>query len=510
MLKAIANIMSRTAPHRATRAISPSTTASRVPHGGGSRGGRRVVVAKFDSAQTTPDNRRHWAAADGLSPNAAVSPEVRRILRNRARYEVANNSYAKGIALTLANDTIGTGPRLQMLTGDAAANRRVEERFESWAEAIDLPGKLRTMRLARAESGEAFGLLVSSPGIDSPVKLDLRLIEPEQVATPWRVGMRVPDNEVDGVVLDEHGLPVAYRVLRHHPGDCGGWGGGGADSAAFDTLPASSVLHYFRPDRPGQMRGIPDITPALPLFAQLRRYTLAVIAAAETAADFAAVLYTDAPANGEADPLEPMDEVELEKRMATVLPGGWKLGQVHAEQPTTSYAEFKREILNEIARCLNMPFNVAAGNSSGYNYASGRLDHQTYFKSLRVDQHHLRLAVLDRLLKAWLDEAALVEGLLPQSMRVRGAATPHTWFWDGVEHVDPAKEATAQATRLANHTTTLAHEYARQGRDWEDELRQRAKELALMAELGLPLTTTAQQESAPRRDEEQETEAHAI
>ncbi|MBX3384533.1 MAG: phage portal protein [Phycisphaeraceae bacterium] len=514
MLTTIANILGRATRGRgapsSARAAAPATS----PHGRGldarSLAVRRAVLAKFDSAQTTPDNRKHWAAADGLSPNAAVSPEVRRILRNRARYEVANNSYAKGIVLTLANDTIGTGPRLQMLTGDAAANRRVEELFEAWAEAIDLPGKLRTMRLARAESGEAFGLLVSSPGIDSPVKLDLRLIEPEQVATPWRVGMRVPDNEVDGVVLDEHGLPVAYRVLRHHPGDCGGWGGGGADPAAFDTLPASSVLHYFRPDRPGQMRGIPDITPALPLFAQLRRYTLAVIAAAETAADFAAVLYTDAPANGEADPLEPMDEVELEKRMATVLPGGWKLGQVHAEQPTTSYAEFKREILNEIARCLNMPFNVAAGNSSGYNYASGRLDHQTYFKSLRVDQHHLRLAVLDRLLKSWLDEAALVEGLLPQSMRVRSAAIPHTWFWDGVEHVDPAKEATAQATRLANHTTTLAAEFARQGRDWEDELRQRAKELALMAELGLPLTTAAQQESAPRRDEEQETESHAV
>ena len=69
-------------------------------------------------------------------------------------------------------------------------------------------------------------------------------------------------------------------------------------------------------------------------------------AAAETAADFAAVIYTDAPPNGEADPLEPMDMVELEKRLATVLPGGWKLGQVHAEQPATTYAEFKREILN--------------------------------------------------------------------------------------------------------------------------------------------------------------------
>ena len=39
--------------------------------------------------------------------------------------------------------------------------------------------------------------------------------------------------------------------------------------------------------------------------------------------------------------------------------------------------------------------------------------------------------------------------------------------------------------QMASHTTTLAHEYARQGRDWEAELRQRAKETALMRELGL-------------------------
>ena len=47
-----------------------------------------------------------------------------------------------------------------------------------------------------------------------------------------------------------------------------------------------------------------EITLALPLFAQLRRYTLAVLGAAETAADFAGILYTDSPANGEADAIE--------------------------------------------------------------------------------------------------------------------------------------------------------------------------------------------------------------
>jgi lambda family phage portal protein len=477
MLKAIANILGRTG-----RPAGRSTDAP--------RGGRRLVVAKFDSAQTTAENRKHWANADGLAPNAAVNPEVRRILRNRARYEVANNSYAKGIVLTLANDTIGTGPRLQMLTDDADANARIEDAFEQWSRAVDLPGKLRTMRMARAESGEAFALLVSNPAVMSPVSLDLKLIEADQVATPLLRRGRA--DEIDGIVLDTWGNPSAYRVLKRHPGDGTAFRSPVDDLTVFDTFPVASVVHYFRTDRPGQLRGIPDITPALPLFAQLRRYTLATIAAAETAANFAAVIYTDSPANGEADPLEPMDEVELEQRLATVLPGGWKLGQVHAEQPTTTFGEFKREVLNEIARCLNMPFNVAAGNSSGYNYASGRLDHQVYYKSIRVDQHHMQLAVLDRLLKAWLNEAVLVEGLLPQSLRTLAAALPeHAWFWDGVEHVDPAKEATAQATRLANHTTTLAAEFARQGRDWEQELRQRSKELSLMNELGLSLAQPA-------------------
>jgi len=452
-----------------------------TPAGRRSRAWRAALPlrARYDAAITTEDNRRHWANADGLSARAANSPEVRRILRNRARYEVANNSYARGIVLTLANDLIGSGPRLQMLTGSAETNRRIEQEFSRWAKAVGLAEKLRTMRMARAQDGEAFAILTSNPRLPTPVKLDLRLIEADQVTTP---NLNVLDgNAVDGIVFDSSGNPVEYHVLRTHPGDTLG-----AVGRQYDRLPADSVIHWFRMDRPGQVRGIPDIMPALPLFAQLRRFTLAVIAAAETAADFAGILYTDAPPGGEADAAEPFEPIELEQRALVTMPGGWKMSQLQAEQPSTTYAEFKREVLNEIARCLSMPYCIAAGNSSGYNYASGRLDHQTYYKSLRVEQAHLESVVLDRVLAAWLDEAVLIPELWPEDLGPM-PDWPHQWFWDGQEHVDPAKEATAQATRLASHTTTLAYEYARQGRDWEEALRQRAKELALMRELGLTL-----------------------
>ncbi len=470
--------------NRPRRAVRPSNGGSsfRQPFSFKSR-----INARYDAAVTNDDNRRHWSAADGLSAKTANGAVIRRTLRNRARYEIANNSYARGISLTLANDIVGTGPRLQMLTDDPAANRIIETEFWRWSNAVGLAEKLRTMKLACCGDGEAFGILTSNSKIQTPVQLDLMLVEADQVTTPF--GLIGIYNYIDGIQFDAFGNPVSYHVLKSHPGDMGtAWGEFGTSAwGEFRTVQSESMLHLFRVDRPGQVRGIPEITPALPLFAQLRRFTLAVIAAAETAADFAGILYTDSPANGEADAAEPFEPIELEKRALLTMPGGWRMAQLEAQQPCSTYGEFKHEVLNEIARCMNMPFNVAAGNSSGYNYASGRLDHQTYFKSIRVDQSNMARVVLDRILTAWLSEAILIEGFLPQSVRTTKFDAAHQWFWDGQEHVDPLKEANAQATRLSNHTTTLAYEYARQGRDWEDALYQRAKELALMSELGLAL-----------------------
>ena len=104
-----------------------------------------------------------------------------------------------------------------MLTPDAGANRFVEQEFFAWAEAVGLAEKLRTMRLARVADGEAFGLLTSNERIDSPVKLDVRLIEADQVASPTLELDR--PRYIDGIQFDADGNPISYDVLREHPGD---------------------------------------------------------------------------------------------------------------------------------------------------------------------------------------------------------------------------------------------------------------------------------------------------
>lgn len=443
-----------------------------------------VARARFEAAEKG-DDYKHWSGADAFAADAALSPEKRRVLRNRARHERVNNSYLAGISATLAGDLIGTGPRLQLDIGDTDAAREVEAAFYDWGTLIDLPAKLRTMREALVVDGEAFAMMTNNPRLPG-VQLDLRLIEAEMVATPtelMRQTLTPEGNTVDGLEFDQVGNVIAYQVLTFHPGS-----NYRINNLQYSRVPAAAMVHWYRRIRPGQNRGMPEVAPALRLFGQLRRYTEAVIAAAETAADFAAFIHSNSPA-AEVDEVDAFAELEIRKRSMVTLPEGWDISQLKAEQPTSTYKDFKREILNEIARCLQLPFNVAALDSSSYNYASGRMDHQVYAMNQRVDRDHLERICLDRVFAAWVNEASLA-GVIPDNLPPFSEWN-WAWVWDGKDHVDPAKEANASETRLRTLTTSLASEYARQGKRWDVELRQIAAERQLMAELGLSMADAA-------------------
>jgi lambda family phage portal protein len=372
----------------------------------------------------------------------------------------------------LANDLIGIGPQLQILTTDKAFNADIQTKFSAWAQKVCLAKKLRVMRISKCIDGEAFALLASNKNLRTAVQLDLKLYEAEQIASPYTVY----GNKVDGIEFDEYGNPAFYYILKNHPG-----GQMVLNFGSTDKFAAEHVLHWYRIDRPGQSRGACEIASSLPLFSQLRRYTLAVLAAAETAADFAAVMETNSPADGESDPVTPLESIPLESRMMTVLPEGGRLNQIKAEQPTTTYADFKRQILGEISRVQCVPLNVILGDSSDYNYASGRLDYQMYRKSITIEQSDLEETVLDRIFERWLNEAILISGYLP--LRARNAAELNwKWMWDGNEHVDPMKEAKAQDIHIMNGTSSYAREYSKTGSDWQVELDQVALEKNYLAE----------------------------
>ena len=427
---------------------------------------RTVLRAAYDIARSTDENANFWKYVDSLSAAEANNPSVRQTIRNRARYEVANNSYADGIVDTLAADTIG--PEVQLQLGDTDAAQRAEREFERWAHATRLWSKLRTMRRAKCVDGEAFGQLVTNRKVAHRVKLDLRLLECDMVES-WVTGLRA--DEIDGIRFDDVGNPESYRILKNHPGDSRGW----ATSKAGDWTPAAYVLHYFTEARPGQVRGVSELLPSLALFGELRLYTKAVINAASRAAELAAVMQTTLlPDQVAAELADPLTTIEAPRNAIVSLPEGWTMSQLKAEQPAQTYEMFKREIVNEMARPLSMPYNVAACDSSRYNYASGRLDHQTYDRSIEVERAEIRLAILDRIYAAWLAEYAAISGLPPAQI---DAIRDHEWHFSGRGHVDPNKEANADQSRLSNGTLTRSRYWAKHGADWKREDAQWIKEL---------------------------------
>lgn len=478
-----------------TPAVAPKGPARPKPRRRSDRG----PSSRYDAAQTTPENANHWANADGRSGLSAASADVRYRLRTRSRYEEDNNGHADGLNSGRANDTIGTGPRLQltlpetftdpdfgttMTTVPPDAARVVERRWAEWCAAVELCDDLHVMDLTETRDGEVFAIQITNPLLpDTGPQLDVKLVEADQVTA---VTFRPDDPQyVDGIRFDAAGNPVSYDVLRRHPGDtfnAGAW--------EYDTVPAARVTHLFRRKRPGQARGIPALTASLPLWAILRRYTLATLGSAELGAMISGVIEADAggatPDGAGDDPpeVEGMDQVPFARNALLTLPPGQKAKGFDSKQPVAEYGQFKAEVLTEGGRPINAPRNVSTGSSAEYNYSSGRLDHLPYQQSVRIRRHRVETKFLNKVFAAWLREASLIPGYLPADLPPV-AEWAWEWYWDGFPSIDPLKDASANQTLLESGQTTLKKVCAERGEHWEDVMRQRAREKQLADELGL-------------------------
>jgi capsid protein len=433
----------------------------------------RMVRARYDAAQTPANIAKHWGNADNLSADAANAPGIRQTLRSRSRHEVANGGYAKRMVRAKANDLIGTGPHLQMLLKDETRNSELEAEWTLWMRKARFARALRTIAKAKLQDGEALAIKVTKPNLPTAAKVALRVLECDRLTTPDLWGAE--PNRIDGVDIDEYGDPIRYHILDQHPGGMSFY------APIARQYPASAVIHWFEEDRPEQHRGVPELTPSLQTFAKHRRFQQATIDSAETAARLAAVIQTDMPPDDGTPSPDAFDLLELPDNAAMVLPESYKIGQVKAEHPGTVYSEFIDATIGEEAAPILMPRSIASGDSSKFNYASGRLDHQTYDFGNEIERDDCEIVVVEPVFEDWLKETLAVKyGIAPSE--VNTADWPHEWRWDSRGHVDTAKEASAEQTRLGCGATTLARVYAKAGLDARKELQSQAELLGVTLE----------------------------
>ena len=422
----------------------------------------RRIKARYEAAQQDIEYANIWANADQFDADSAHTIDVRRPLVWRSRYEVANNGFADGIAQTYATDMIGKGPKLRMMSQSQGFNAMVEQAWDGWAKAVQLRRKLWCMTHAKHVDGEAFAIMALNPAGTDVVKLDLKLRETDQCSTPFPPYL--DPNYIDGMKFDEFGNVLWYDFLKWHPGSKKPVN----YSIVPDQIPARFVLHWFKMRRPNQHRGVPESESTLNLGAAARRYREANLSTAEKIAEFTLFLKTIFQPE-ELKPVKPLSTMDIEHGMMTALPNNVEPFQLRAEHPAANYGEFHKTLINEQARPKSMPLNKALCNSADYNYASGRLDHQTYYGQLDFERLDADDLVMEKLFSTWFFLAVRAYGWLGGNpFKINPLAWLHSFDWPKHAVADVESEANANKTRLQSGQVDLDSLYTENGEDLED------------------------------------------
>lgn len=436
-------------------------------------GGTSDGARAWDAAKTSRLNESQWVKANGETINNKIGEDLV-TLRNRAIDEAERNPFVEGMIETYVSSVVGVdGPALQVQSDDTAFNEWSEQTWWKWWESPDANAMLAGVDMLRqaVRSLWVCGEFVWSITGDESVSPQMRILDihPRRLKSPLAGAL---DGKMrEGVERDDMGKAVRYYIESFMSSEQYG-----RTAGEIKPYEAENVIHGFKQREPGQVRGIPWLAPVLQTCADLRCYDEQVLDAARAAADMAVLLHTDHP---DATYVAVNESTTVERRTIRTLPPGWKASQMNAAQPAAQYGDYRAERLREIGRPVNMPLMMVRLDSSNHNYSSARFDGQLYSRGVAATQRWLVRICLDRLVNRLLREAALADGVTaPDTYELR-------WTWEAMPHVDPSKEASAAEMALAINTTTLADVCATGGKDWEQVLKQRAREKAMEKQLGL-------------------------
>lgn len=436
----------------------------------------RRQARRWEAAETTRLNSAHWTNAADNSLNSDLAAKLA-ILRARCALEIANNPWVDGAVETHAGDVVGPhGPRLDVQSDSDRFNERLETLWTDWTadpttrRDLDLAGTLRLWVRDLWTTGDLLGQMTSRKNPPGPLALALRLIPPRRLGTPYAAAGQA--NICLGVERAGDGAPVAYHV------DDPEFFGASEVSTRSRRILARWILHYFKVTEAEQARGFPWLSPCLDAMADLRDFDAETLDAARQAADMAVFWYTD---HQDVAPMVVNESTEIERRQQQTGPPGWKPQQLTPQQPNTVYNDYRAERLRELGRPVGMPLMTVRLDSTNHNYSSARFDGQNYNRGLETVQAWLSAQPLRRLVDELAAEATAANFLPKRPPRV-----VYAWTWPVRPHVDPAKEANAEKTRLANGTLTYSAALAAHGTTLETVIAQRRRENRLLADAGLP------------------------
>lgn len=425
--------------------LSPETAARRAKARMQVQGSKRY----YDAA-TRGRRGEGWRAIDA-GPKEGMNQL--KLLRDRARDFSRNNGYFRKCVGGIVANTIGTGIVLQ-LKGQKNQKRRAEDGnalWKKWAESTDCDFEgmntlngLQTLAFrTMVESGECF---IRRRRLDSnylkrtgKLPLQIQVMEPEFLdSSRDLIGIADGHQIISGIEFNRDGQRVAYHLFTAHPS---------VNSFAQSVrVPADEVIHLYRIDRPGQIRGVPWGSAAMLALRDLDLFEDAELTRRKIAACFAGFVSPPmeddmVSINGEAlaNDLPPLLE-RIEPGLMQVLAPGEDV-KFATPPNVTGYEEYTVSVLHKIAAAWEVPYSVATGDYRQVNFSSGRMGWIEFHRLIEEWRWGIAVPRLLNRVFEWFAEATFLIGTDVSDL-------DKEWTCPRREMIDPVKETNSIVTAI--------------------------------------------------------------
>lgn len=426
---------------RFTATFAPAWTARRVR----ARAALELAARHYEAAQ--PGRRTNGWARSGADANrvvAAAGAELRMHMRDLVR----NNGYAGKAQGVVANNVTGGWGITPRPTGADA--KRASALWKAWAGTTDchaegqipFSGIQHQVVMAWVTDGEV--LVRRRPrrladGLAIPLQLQVLeadYLDTSKDGTTGQEGGPI----INGVEHDAIGRRVAYWLYQEHPGSSRAKG-------VSQRVRASDVVHVFRQDRPGQVRGISPAAAAIVPLKDFDDFEDAELLRQKIAACFAAFV-TDM--DGASQGLGAVDSQDarleqLEPGMIEYLPPGRSVE--FGTPPVPAPGAFSERTLRKIAAAFGVTYEDLTGDYSRVNFSSARMARLVHWAGVRHLQWNMMVPQLCARVWGWAMEQAVLAGLLRE-------APGAEWSTPPMPMIEPDKEGLALARMVRSGAMT--------------------------------------------------------
>ncbi|MBR8393497.1 phage portal protein [Burkholderia cenocepacia] len=464
----------------------------------------RLKAAAYESASTTGARAKSWRTSSA-GPNAAAVQNLP-LLRSRARDAIRNDPWAKTAIARLVSNTIGNGIQAHPQHPNDAVRKMQKQLWEDSCEEIDADdlfdmAGVQTLA-ARAFFSDGEVLVCRQfrrPSEGLAVPMQIRLFEGDLL--PMEKNEIVPSGGeiINGVEFDADGRRVAYHLLRRHPGE---YGRAGMANMQTVRVPATEIAHVFLPLRPGQVRGVPELSTVLLRLKSLDNFDDAVLFRQEVSNLFAGFV-TKPPAEPgvmgdpvtgsemryDVDGFSPV--VSLEPGSMQELAPGEDVKFAEPPGAGTDYGPFMRQQLMAAAASVGMPYEVMTGDLRDVSDRVLRVILNEFRRSIEQIQWNVFIHQFCRKVWRWWVDACAWSGAMPMAdyYRRRRDYLRVRWVPQGWPYIHPVQDVTAKRMEIRSGLASRTGAVLSRGDDPEQVDQENADDLARERRLGIRYDT---------------------